>query len=56
MTTEKDAVRLPPEWAAEPRLAVVRIEAEVVAGAGVYRWCWTPRWPPAIGRGRRTQP
>lgn len=32
VTTEKDAVRLAPERAAEPRLAVVRIEAEVLAG------------------------
>lgn len=32
LTTEKDAMRLPPEWGAEPRLAVVRIEAELVAG------------------------
>ena len=33
-TTEKDAVRLPPARAADPRLRVVRIEAEIVAGAG----------------------
>lgn len=32
LTTEKDAVKLPPEVAAEPRLAVVRIEAEILAG------------------------
>ena len=32
LTTEKDAVRLPPEVAAEPRLAVVRIEAEILSG------------------------
>lgn len=32
VTTEKDAVRLDPARAAEPRLAVVRIEAEVLAG------------------------
>jgi tetraacyldisaccharide 4'-kinase len=32
LTTEKDAVRLPPAFAAEPRLAVVRIEAELLAG------------------------
>ena len=31
--TEKDAVRLPPERAAEPGLRVVRIEAEVIRGA-----------------------
>jgi tetraacyldisaccharide 4'-kinase len=37
LTTEKDAVRLPPEWAAEPRLAVVRIEAELVAGDAALR-------------------
>jgi len=34
-TTEKDAVRLPPEAARDPRMRVVRIEAEVVAGAEV---------------------
>jgi len=32
--TEKDSVRLPPERAVEPRLRVVRIEAELTAGAG----------------------
>lgn len=32
VTTEKDAVRLPPRAAADPRIRVVRIEAEVVAG------------------------
>jgi tetraacyldisaccharide 4'-kinase len=32
VTTEKDAVRLAPGRAADPRLAVVRIEAEVLAG------------------------
>jgi tetraacyldisaccharide 4'-kinase len=32
VTTEKDAVRLPPEVAADPRVCAVRIEAEVVAG------------------------
>jgi tetraacyldisaccharide 4'-kinase len=32
VTTEKDAVRLPAAFAAEPRLAVVRIEAELLAG------------------------
>jgi tetraacyldisaccharide 4'-kinase len=32
VTTEKDAVRLEPARAADPRLAVVRIEAEVLAG------------------------
>jgi tetraacyldisaccharide 4'-kinase len=32
VTTEKDAVRLAPARAADPRLAVVRIEAEVLAG------------------------
>jgi tetraacyldisaccharide 4'-kinase len=33
VTTEKDAVRLAPEVAADPRLVAVRIEAELVAGA-----------------------
>ena len=33
-TTEKDAVRLPPEAAADPRWRVVRIRAEVCAGGG----------------------
>jgi tetraacyldisaccharide 4'-kinase len=32
VTTEKDAVRLPPPVAADPRIRAVRIEAEVVAG------------------------
>jgi len=32
-TTEKDAIRLPPRWAADGRLRVVRIEAEVLRGA-----------------------
>lgn len=32
VTTEKDAVRLAPAQAGDPRLAVVRIEAEVLAG------------------------
>lgn len=34
-TTEKDAVRLPAELARDPRLRVVRIEAEIVAGEDV---------------------
>jgi tetraacyldisaccharide 4'-kinase len=34
-TTEKDAVRLPPELARDPRWAVVRIEARITAGAEV---------------------
>jgi hypothetical protein len=34
LLTEKDAVRLAPGRAADPRLAVVRIEAEVLRGAG----------------------
>lgn len=33
LTTEKDAVRLPPSRAGDPRLRVVRIEAEIVSGA-----------------------
>jgi tetraacyldisaccharide 4'-kinase len=33
VTTEKDAVRLPPGHAADPRLRAVRIEAEILAGA-----------------------
>jgi tetraacyldisaccharide 4'-kinase len=32
-TTEKDAVRLPPTFAADPRVRVVRIAAEITAGA-----------------------
>jgi tetraacyldisaccharide 4'-kinase len=32
-TTEKDAVRLPPAFAGEPRLRVVRVDAEIVRGA-----------------------
>jgi tetraacyldisaccharide 4'-kinase len=35
VTTEKDAVRLPPEAAGDPRLRVVTIEAELVAGEDV---------------------
>jgi tetraacyldisaccharide 4'-kinase len=35
VTTEKDAVRLPPGEAADPRLAVVRISAELLAGGGL---------------------
>jgi tetraacyldisaccharide 4'-kinase len=35
VTTEKDAVRLPPALAAEPRLRAVRIDAEVVRGGEV---------------------
>lgn len=34
VTTEKDAVRLPPALAADPRLRAVRIDAEIIAGAG----------------------
>ena len=34
-TTEKDAVRLPPELARDPRIRAVRIEAEIVAGEEV---------------------
>jgi tetraacyldisaccharide 4'-kinase len=34
LLTEKDAVRLDPRRAADPRLAVVRIEAEILRGAG----------------------
>jgi tetraacyldisaccharide 4'-kinase len=34
-TTEKDAVRLPPALAQDPRFAVVRIEAEITVGADV---------------------
>jgi tetraacyldisaccharide 4'-kinase len=33
LTTEKDALRLPPSIAADPRLAVLRISAEIVRGA-----------------------
>jgi tetraacyldisaccharide 4'-kinase len=33
--TEKDAVRLDPERAADPRLRVVRVDAEILAGAEV---------------------
>ena len=33
VTTEKDAVRLPPDRAADPRLCAVRISAEILAGA-----------------------
>ena len=32
VTTEKDAVRFPPGFASDPRVRVVRIEAEVVGG------------------------
>jgi tetraacyldisaccharide 4'-kinase len=32
VTTEKDAVRLPPTTAGDPRLAVLRIQAEIVRG------------------------
>ena len=35
VTTEKDAVRLPPAAAADPRLRAVRIEAEIVRGEEV---------------------
>ncbi len=35
VTTEKDAVRLPPDVAADPLLRVVRIEAEIVRGAEI---------------------
>jgi tetraacyldisaccharide 4'-kinase len=35
VTTEKDAVRLPAGVAGDPRLAVLRISAEVTGGAGV---------------------
>jgi tetraacyldisaccharide 4'-kinase len=34
VTTEKDAVRLPPAAAADPRLRVLRIEAEILRGEG----------------------
>ncbi len=34
-TTEKDAVRLPPRLAPDPRLRVVRIAAEIVAGGDI---------------------
>jgi tetraacyldisaccharide 4'-kinase len=33
VTTEKDAVRLPPDAAADPRLRAIRIEAELLRGA-----------------------
>jgi tetraacyldisaccharide 4'-kinase len=51
VTTEKDAVRLAPERAAEPRLAVVRIEAEVVAGEGALHEALDAAL--ALGDGRR---
>jgi tetraacyldisaccharide 4'-kinase len=35
VTTEKDAVRLPPAAAADPRLRAVRIEAEIVRGGEI---------------------
>jgi tetraacyldisaccharide 4'-kinase len=35
VTTEKDAVRLSPETAAHPRLRVIRIEAEILAGEAI---------------------
>jgi len=34
-TTEKDAVRLPPRWVGEPCFRVVRISAQIVAGAEI---------------------
>jgi tetraacyldisaccharide 4'-kinase len=62
LTTEKDAVRLPPSRAGEERLRVLRIEAEVVAGGDVLdaslREClaWHPpaarASSPAGGAGR----
>ncbi len=35
VTTEKDAVRLPPDVASDPRVRAVRIEAEIVSGAEI---------------------
>ena len=56
VTTEKDAVRLPAEWAAEPRLAVVRIEAEVLSGAGVLQTVLDAALAGGDRRGRRNPP
>lgn len=51
VTTEKDAVRLDPARAAESRLAVVRIEAEVLAGEGALDEALDAAL--ALGDGRR---
>lgn len=53
VTTEKDAVRLAPARAAEPRLAVVRIEAEVLAGEGALDVALDAAL--ALGDGRRAK-
>jgi tetraacyldisaccharide 4'-kinase len=48
VTTEKDAVRLPPRWAGEEALRVVRIDAEVVRGADLLQQALEEvlgRWP-----------
>ncbi|HET9595527.1 MAG TPA: tetraacyldisaccharide 4'-kinase, partial [Anaeromyxobacteraceae bacterium] len=54
-TTEKDAVRLPPEAARDPRIAVVRIDAEITAGAEVLDALLDEvlaRWPGRGGEAR----
>jgi tetraacyldisaccharide 4'-kinase len=58
-TTEKDAVRLPPEVARDPHLAVVRIDAEITAGADVLDGLVDEvlaRWPSSGAIGGPTIP
>lgn len=56
LTTEKDAVRLPAAWAAEPRLAVVRIEAELLAGDAALQAALDAALAAGDRRGRRSPP
>ena len=56
LTTEKDAVRLPAAWAAEPRLAVVRIEAELLAGDAALNASLDAALAAGDRRGRRGPP
>jgi tetraacyldisaccharide 4'-kinase len=55
VTTEKDAVRLPPAFGAEPRLAVVRIEAELLAGEGALNAVLDAALAAGDGRARRSR-
>jgi len=56
VTTEKDAVRLPAAWGAEPRLAVVRIEAELLAGEATLQAVLDAALSAGDGRAGRRQP
>jgi tetraacyldisaccharide 4'-kinase len=55
-TTEKDAVRLPPAFAQEPRLRVVRVDAEIVHGGAALDAALEAVYPAARPAPRTSSP